>query len=104
VQDSSPFSETSLHPPRFTGVGLKVWISTYSARLFTAIISTERALVAVAGAFVAVGTADAVALGVDVLVAVGIDRVGVWVPVGEGVKVGNAVGMKDVRVGNGVNV
>jgi hypothetical protein len=72
--------------------------------LFTAIISTERTLVAVAGGFVAVGTGDAVALGVDVRVAVGTDPVGVCVPVAEGVRVGNAVGTKDVRVGNGVNV
>ena len=72
--------------------------------MFTAIITTELTLVAVGGGFVAVGTGDAVALGVDVPVAVGTDRVGVWVPVGEGVRVGNAVGTKNVRVGNGVNV
>ena len=76
--------------------------------MFTAIITTELTLVAVAvaGGFVAVGIgeADAVALGIDVPVAVGTNRVGVWVPVGEAVRVGNAVGMKDVRVGNGVNV
>jgi len=81
--------------------------------LFTPIISTERTLVAVAvtvavgGGFVAVGIGDAVALGIDVPVAVGRDRVGVCgasVPVGEAVRVGNAVGTKLVRVGNGVNV
>ena len=74
--------------------------------MFTAIITMELTLVAVAvaGGFVAVGLGDAVALGIDVPVAVGTNRVGVWVPVAEGVRVGNAVGMKDVRVGNGVNV
>jgi len=74
----------------------------------TAIIATELTLVAVAvgGGFVAVGTgdADAVALGIDVPVAVGTNPVGVRVPVGEAVRVGNAVGTKAVRVGNGVNV
>ncbi len=68
--------------------------------MFTAIITTELTLVAVAvgGGFVAVGTGDAVpvALGIDVPVAVGTNRVGVWVPVGEAVRVGNAVGTKDV--------
>jgi len=76
--------------------------------LFTAIITTELTLVAVAvgGGFVAVGVRDAVpvALGIDVPVAVGTNGVGVWVPVGEAVRVGNAVGTKDVPVGNGVNV
>jgi len=76
--------------------------------LFTAIITTELTLVAVAvaGGFVAVGIgdADAVPLGIDVPVAVGTNRVGVWVPVGEAVRVGNAVGTKAVCVGNGVNV
>ena len=76
--------------------------------MFTAIISTELTLVAVAvaGGFVTLGLgdADAVALGLDVPVAVGTNPVGVWVPVGEGVRVGNPVGKKDVRVGNGVNV
>jgi len=93
-----PVSETSLHPRRSTGPGLKFWISTYSAGLLTAIISTVRTLVAVAlgGGFVALGTGDAVTLGMDVPVAVGTRRVGVWVPVGEAVRVGNAVGTKDV--------
>ena len=102
-QDWLPVSETSLHPRRSTGAGLKFWISAYSAGLFTAIISTDLTLVGVAvgGGFVAVGTgdADAVALGMDVPVAVGTDRVGVCgasVPVGEAVSVGNAVGTKDV--------
>ena len=74
--------------------------------MFTPIITTELTLVAVAvaGRFVAVGIGDAVALGIDVPVAVGTNRVGVWVPVGEAVRVGNAVGTKDVRVGNGANV
>ena len=75
--------------------------------MFTAIITTELTLVAVAvGGFVAVGVgdADAVALGIAVPVAVGTNGVGVWVPVGEAVRVGNAVGTKDVPVGNGVNV
>ena len=72
--------------------------------MFTAIISTERTLVAVGGGFVAVGICDAVALGIDVPVAVGTWRVAVWVPVGEAVRVGNAVGTKLVPVGNGVNV
>jgi len=74
--------------------------------LFTAIITTDLTLVAVAGGFVAVGIgdADAVALGIDVPVAVGTNPVGVWVPVAEGVRVGNDVGTKDVRLGNGVNV
>jgi hypothetical protein len=74
--------------------------------LFTAIISTERTLVAVAGGFVALGTgdADAVPVGIAVPVAVGTDGAGVWVPVGEGVRLGNAVGTKAVEVGNGVNV
>jgi hypothetical protein len=72
--------------------------------LFTAIISTERTLVAVAvgGGFVAVGTGDAV--GIDVPVPVAANGVGVWVPVGEDVRLGNAVGTKAVEVGNGVNV
>ena len=81
MQDWLPVSETSLHPARFTAAGLKFWISAYSAGLFTAIISTERALVAVAvgGGFVAVGTGDgdAVALGIDVAVPVAADGVGV---------------------------
>ena len=72
--------------------------------MFTAIISMERTLVAVGGGFVAVGTGEAVALGIDVPVAVGTGPVGVWVPVGEAVRVGNAVGTKDVCVGKGVNV
>ena len=72
--------------------------------MFTAIISTERTLVAVGGGFVAVGTGEAVALGIDVPVVVGTRPVGVWVPVGEAVRVGNAVGTKLVSVGNGVNV
>ena len=69
-------------------------------------ITTERTLVAVAlgGGFVAVGIGDAVALGIEVPVAVGTRRVGVWPAVGEAVRVGNAVGTKDVRLGNGVNV
>jgi hypothetical protein len=67
-------------------------------------ISTERMLVAVGGGFVALGTADAVALGIAVNVAVDVGRVGVGLPVGEAVSVGNAVGTKDVPVGNGVNV
>ena len=75
--------------------------------MFTAIISTERTLVAVGGGFVAVGTGEAVALGIDVPVVVGTRRVAVWVPVGgvgEAVRGGNAVGTKLVPVGNGVNV
>ena len=75
--------------------------------MFTAIISTERTLVAVGGGFVAVGIGEAVALGIEVPVAVGTGPVGVGVPVGgvgEAVRVGNAVGMKLVPVGNGVNV
>ena len=66
--------------------------------MLTAIISTVRTLVAVAvgGGFVAVGIGDAVALGIDVPVAVGRDRVGVWPAVGEAVRVGNAVGTKNV--------
>ena len=69
-------------------------------------ISTERTLVAVAvgGGFVAVGAIDAVPLGIDVPVAVGRDGVSVGLHVGAGVRVGNAVGTKDVSVGNGVNV
>lgn len=69
-------------------------------------ITTERTLVAVAlgGGFVAVGTGDAVALGIDVSAAVGASGVDVGVPVGEDVRVGNDVGTKDVSVGNGVNV
>ena len=67
-------------------------------------ISTERELVAVGGGFVALGTLDAVALGIAVSVAVGVGRVGVGLPVAEAVSVGNAVGTKDVPVGNGVNV
>ena len=72
--------------------------------MFTAIISTELTLVAVAvgGGFVAVGIGDA--LGIAVPVGGGTNPVGVWVPVGEAVRVGNAVGTKDVRVGRGVNV
>ena len=72
--------------------------------MFTAIISTELTLVAVAvgGGFVAVGIGDA--LGIAVPVGGGTNPVGVWVPVGEAVRVGNAVGTKDVRLGNGVNV
>ena len=106
LQDWLPVSETSLHPRRSTGAGLKFWISTYSADLLTAIISTERTLVAVAvgGGFVAVGSGEAVPLGIDVNVAVGTRRVGVCVPVGEAVRVGNAEGTKLVRVGKGVNV
>ena len=92
---------------------MKFWISAYSTGLFTVRISTERTLVAAAlgGGFVAVGSGDAVELGIDVSVAVGAGRVdvgarpvGVGLPVGEAVRVGNAVGTKDVRVGNGVNV
>ena len=66
----------------------------------------ERTLVAVAlgGGFVAVGTGDAVPLGIDVPVAAGTDGVSVGLPVGAGVRVGNDVGTKDVSVGNGVNV
>ena len=72
--------------------------------MFTAIISTGLTLVAVAvgGGFVAVGIGDA--LGIAVPVGGGTNPVGVWVPVGEAVRVGNAVGTKDVRLGNGVNV
>ena len=102
AQDSLPVTETSLHPRRSTGAGLKFWTSTYSAGLFTLMISTERALVAVGGGFVALGTLDAVALGTAV--SVGVGRVGVGLPVGEAVSVGNAVGTKHVSVGNGVNV
>ena len=72
--------------------------------MFTVIIATELTLVSVAvgGGFVAVGIGDA--LGIAVPVAGGTNPVGVWVPVGEAVRVGNAVGTKDVRLGNGVNV
>jgi len=72
----------------------------------TAIISTERILVAVAvgSGFVAVGTGDAVALGIGVPVPVAANGVEVWVPVGEGVRDGNAVTTKAVEVGSGVNV
>ena len=66
--------------------------------------STERTLVAVGGGFVALGTVDAVALGIGVPVDVNVDRVDVGLPVGEAVSVGNAVGTKDVSVGNGVKV
>ena len=62
-------------------------------------ITTERTLVAVAlgGGFVVVGIGDAVALGIDDNVAVGANGVvDVGVPVGEGVRVGNDVGMKNV--------
>ena len=75
--------------------------------MFTAIITTELTLVAVAvgGGFVAVGTGDDVAVGIGEAVALGIAvPVAVWVPVAEGVGVGNDVGTKNVRVGNGVNV
>jgi hypothetical protein len=95
-----PVTETSLHPRRSTAVGPKFWTSTYSAGLFTLMISTERTLVAVALG----GIAEAVALGIAVSVAVDVGRVGVGLPVGEAVSVGNAVGTKDVPVGNGVNV
>ncbi len=66
--------------------------------MLTVIIATELRLVAVAlgGGFVAVGTGEAVPLGIAVAVAVGTDWVSVWVPVGGGVRVGNAVGTKDV--------
>ena len=100
MQDWLPVTETSLQPRRLTGAGLKFWISAYSAGLLTLMISMERTLVAVAvggGGFVALGTGDAVALGIDVTVAVGARRVGVCgasVPVGEAVRVGNAVGTK----------
>ena len=69
-------------------------------------ISTERTRVAVAegGGSVAVGTGDAVALGIDVEVVVGANGVDVGIPVGEGVRVGNPVGTNDVSVENGVNV
>jgi hypothetical protein len=61
-------------------------------------IATELRLVAVAlgGGFVAVGTGEAVPLGINVAVAVGTDWVSVCVPVGGGVRVGNAVGTKAV--------
>ena len=74
--------------------------------MLTAIISTERILVAVAvgAGFVAVGTGEAVALGIGVPVPVAANGVAVKMPVGEGVRLGNAVGTKAVEVGSGVNV
>jgi hypothetical protein len=87
-----------------TGDWLKFRISAYSSTLFTAMITTVRIAVAVGGALVAVGTGDAVGMGVDVLKAVAVACVGDGVPVREGVKLGNDVGTKNVRVGNGVRV
>ena len=80
-------------------------MSTFSAALWTATITTERTNVAVAEG----GTCVAVSVGIggSVCEAVGAAVVGVmggWVSVGGGVSVGSAVGTKNVDVGNGVNV